>query len=48
VTEAAIRSGFLKIEKKLWIYTPAGFRKKGDRYPLLVVFDWRPKCDVGS
>ena len=39
VTEAAIHSEYLKGEKKLWIYTPAGFRKHGDRYPLLVVFD---------
>jgi enterochelin esterase-like enzyme len=39
VTEKAIHSEYLKGEKKLWIYTPAGFRKQGDRYPLLVVFD---------
>jgi len=49
VTVTAIHSEYLRDEKKIWIYTPAGFRKGGDRYPLLVVFDgdrnvlWIPK-----
>jgi enterochelin esterase-like enzyme len=49
VTVTAIHSEHLKGEKKLWIYTPAGFTKDGDRYPLLVLFDgdrnvmWIPK-----
>ncbi len=49
VTVTAIHSESLKDEKKIWVYTPAGFRKSGDRYPLLVVFDgdrnvlWIPK-----
>ena len=49
VTASAIQSEYLKGEKKLWIYTPAGFKKEGVRCPLLVVFDgdrnvmWIPK-----
>jgi enterochelin esterase family protein len=49
VSVAAIHSDFLKSEKKLWVYTPARFRRGRDRYPLLVVFDgdrnamWVPK-----
>jgi enterochelin esterase-like enzyme len=49
VTVTAIASEYLKGEKKLWIYTPAGFTKAGDRYPLLVLSDgdrnvmWIPK-----
>lgn len=49
VTATAIQSEYLKGEKKLWIYTPAGFKKEGVRCPLLVVFDgdrnvmWIPK-----
>jgi Domain of unknown function (DUF3327) len=49
VAVTAIHSGYLKAQKKLWVYTPAGFRKNGDHYPLLIVFDgdrnveWIPK-----
>ncbi len=49
VAVAAIHSEYLKGEKKLWIYTPSGFTKVGDRYPLLVLSDgdrnvmWIPK-----
>jgi enterochelin esterase-like enzyme len=49
VTEAAIHSENLAAEKKLWIYTPAGFTRDGGRYPLLVLFDgdrnvmWLPR-----
>ena len=50
----SIHSAYLKKDKKLWVYTPVGFRsdadsKKIDRYPLLIVFDgdrnvdWIPK-----
>ena len=39
VSVTAIQSDYLKSEKKLWTYTPAGFAKDGARYPLLVVFD---------
>ena len=55
VTVTSIPSAYLKKDKKLWVYTPVGFRiptdsrKESDRYPLLVVFDgdrnveWIPK-----
>lgn len=49
VTLTAIHSEYLKGEKKLWIYTPAGITRDGDRHPLLVLFDgdrnvmWIPK-----
>jgi len=45
----SVRSTFLKGAKRLWVYTPAGFAKTGQRYPLLVLFDgdrnvmWIPK-----
>jgi enterochelin esterase-like enzyme len=39
VAVATIQSGYLKGEKKLWVYTPAGFPKDGALYPLLVLFD---------
>jgi enterochelin esterase family protein len=45
----AIQSENIKEEKKLWVYTPTGFSKSGDRYPLLILFDgdrnlmWMPK-----
>jgi enterochelin esterase family protein len=46
---AIIPSGYLKDEKKLWIYTPVGYSPIRNRYPLLVLFDgdrnvmWIPK-----
>jgi enterochelin esterase family protein len=49
VESTSIQSEFLKGEKKLWIYTPHGFSKSGDRYPLLILFDgdrnvmWMPQ-----
>ena len=49
VEETSIRSSLLKADKKLWVYTPAGFTKTLRRYPLLVLFDgdrnvmWVPK-----
>jgi enterochelin esterase-like enzyme len=49
VSVASIRSAYLKGEKKVWIYTPAGYSSGRDRYPLLVVFDgdrnvmWLPR-----
>lgn len=45
----SIHSDVLHEDKKLWIYTPAGFAQNGNRYPLLVLFDgdrnidWIPK-----
>ena len=39
VVEGTVHSDYLKTEKKIWIYTPTGYRTGGDRYPLLVVFD---------
>ena len=51
----SIPSAYLEKNKKLWVYTPVGFRipadsrKESGRYPLLVVFDgdrnveWIPK-----
>jgi enterochelin esterase-like enzyme len=39
VAVTTIQSDSLKGEKKLWIYTPAGFTKGGASYPLLVLFD---------
>ena len=44
-----IRSDLLGRDKKLWVYTPAGFQPHRGRYPLLVLFDgdrnsmWMPK-----
>jgi enterochelin esterase-like enzyme len=49
IEEAAIHSEILKSEEKVWVYTPAGFKKSGSRYPVLVLFDgdrnirWIPK-----
>ncbi len=49
VEESSIHSALLKTQKKLWVYTPAGFTRAGDRYPLVVLFDgdrnvlWIPK-----
>ncbi|MGA3238024.1 MAG: enterochelin esterase [Bryobacteraceae bacterium] len=39
VTATTFRSAILKNERKLWIYTPAGFSKSGAPYPLLALFD---------
>jgi enterochelin esterase family protein len=39
IETASIQSDFLEVEKKLWVYTPRGFSKSGDRYPLLLLFD---------
>ena len=39
VIATTFRSGILKNERKLWIYTPSGFSKSGAPYPLLVLFD---------
>ena len=39
VIATTFRSGILKNERKLWIYTPSGYSKSGARYPLLVLFD---------
>jgi enterochelin esterase-like enzyme len=39
VQTTAIESAILKRDKKLWVYTPKGFPKNHDRYPLLVLFD---------
>jgi enterochelin esterase-like enzyme len=39
VIATAFHSGILKNERKLWIYTPAGFSKSGALYPMLVLFD---------
>jgi enterochelin esterase-like enzyme len=44
-----LRSVALGGEKKVWVYTPAGFTRTRKRYPLLVLFDgdrniyWIPK-----
>jgi enterochelin esterase family protein len=49
VEVTAIPSAYLKGEKKLWVYTPAGYSPSDERYPLLVLFDgdrnvmWMPK-----
>ena len=49
VEERSIRSALLESEKRLWVYTPAGFARAGAQYPLLVLFDgdrnilWIPK-----
>jgi enterochelin esterase family protein len=49
VEEKVIHSGILKSEERVWVYTPAGFKKNGSRYPVLVLFDgdrnvrWIPK-----
>jgi len=49
VEVGSINSIFLGRDKKLWVYTPAGFSHTGKRYPLLVIFDgdrnveWIPK-----
>jgi enterochelin esterase-like enzyme len=39
VIATALRSGILRNERKLWIYTPSGFSKSGAPYPLLVLLD---------
>ncbi len=49
VEQTSIHSVLLKNEKRLWVYTPAGFAKTRKPYPLLVAFDgdrnvlWIPK-----
>lgn len=49
VDTALLHSHILKRDKKLWVYTPAGFSVRGEAYPLLVLFDgdrnvmWMPK-----
>lgn len=49
VVTTSIHSNALQKDKKLWIYTPPGFKQNGSRYPLLVLFDgdrnvdWIPK-----
>jgi len=49
VTITSIHSARLHLKKKLWVYTPPGFTRNGEQYPLLVVFDgdrnvdWIPK-----
>ena len=49
VEEKQLQSPMLKVDKKVWVYTPPGFTKAGARYPLLVLFDgdrnvmWIPK-----
>jgi len=35
----SIDSALLRNKKRIWIYTPAGFVRAGERYPLLVIFD---------
>jgi enterochelin esterase family protein len=39
VEERSLRSTVLKNERPVWIYTPPGFSRTGERYPLLVMFD---------
>ena len=39
VTRLTVRSTTLKNSRDVWVYTPAGFRRRGGRYPLLVVSD---------
>ena len=47
--ETNIQSDILRRDKKLWVYTPAGFSRGHAPYPLLVLFDgdrnrmWMPK-----
>jgi len=49
VEETQLHSTFLDRDKKLWVYTPPGFKKSHRPYPLLVLFDgdrnsmWMPK-----
>ncbi|HXE09534.1 MAG TPA: enterochelin esterase [Acidobacteriaceae bacterium] len=49
LTETRIHSELLHRDKKLWVYTPAGFHNGHEQYPLLVLFDgdrnsmWMPK-----
>lgn len=49
VEEKQLHSLILKVDKKVWVYTPPGFTNSGERYPLLVLFDgdrnvmWIPK-----
>jgi len=49
VTVTSVHSEYLHSNKKLRVYTPAGFTPTGEPYPLLVVFDgdrnvdWIPK-----
>src|ERR1700733_4306852 len=52
VTVTSIYSAYLKKDKKLWVYTPVGFRiptysrKESERYRLLVVFDGDPNVTL--
>ena len=39
VTRLKFRSVTLKNSRDVWVYTPAGFRRRGAGYPLLVMFD---------
>ena len=39
ITETRITSTLLGNERRLWVYTPPGYRARGSRYPLLVLFD---------
>jgi enterochelin esterase-like enzyme len=47
--ETTVHSDILRRDKKLWVYTPAGFSQRHAPYPLLVLFDgdrnsmWMPK-----
>jgi enterochelin esterase-like enzyme len=47
--ETTFHSDILRRDKKLWVYTPAGFSQRDAPYPLLVLFDgdrnsmWMPK-----
>lgn len=49
IITTSIHSVILREDKKLWIYTPAGFTNSRNQYPLLVLFDgdrninWIPK-----
>jgi len=39
ITETRIASTLLGNERRLWVYTPPGYRAGTNRYPLLVLFD---------
>jgi enterochelin esterase family protein len=39
ITETRIASTLLGNERRLWVYTPPGYRAGANRYPLLVLFD---------
>lgn len=39
VTATKIKSTLLGNERRLWIYTPPGYQRRGGRYPLLILFD---------